>query len=651
MKNRFSKKILFSFFLTVISLLPTLGAYAQPISREVQQRLYYTAKVWGFLKNYHPLIQGCNRNADDILLTLLPKVINSVSDSQFNTILDSMFSYAGIVHSDTNVLPDLSSSEERNLNLSWFQDPIFSHANTAKMDSIYSDFRLDSNCYYGWSYDPSYPYIYLVNENQYSVPTSLQRDYRLLLLFRYWNIINYQYPYKYAMDIPWDSTLMDYIPKCLDVTSELDFHLFFAQLQTRLNDSHAFTSSSLFQNYFGTNYFPFAIRFTEGKTVITRVFDKSAGVKVGDVILAIDGVNIDHFRDSLRAYTNGSNSPAIDRNINNFLVCAKNINAIVKIDDGQGPRTLNLSRNYSPSQYSDSLYANQNPIWTILSHNVGYVDMGRLMPSMVDSMYAGLKKTQAIIFDVRNYPNGTMYDICDHILEDQTEFVRFTYPLPNFPGVLYYQEPGYFCGPSSTNDDWYQGKVLILINEETQSHAEFTVMSLQTHPNAVTIGSQTAGADGNVIAIDILSDLALYYTSIGVYYPDWSETQRIGIQPDIQVTPTVEGTRNGVDEVLNKALSLTSSVAELPLLDNNLHIYPNPAEEDFRLTLPTSIRGPITISITDILGNSIPKSNIGQTEYGNGEIQIQLNRLVLRGTYFLNVLGENYSGHIKLIKN
>jgi carboxyl-terminal processing protease len=44
----------------------------------------------------------------------------------------------------------------------------------------------------------------------------------------------------------------------------------------------------------------------------------------------------------------------------------------------------------------------------------------------------------------------------------------------------------------------YHGKVIILVNELTQSHAEFTVMALQAAPHSIVIGSQTAGADGNV---------------------------------------------------------------------------------------------------------------------------------------------------------
>jgi C-terminal processing protease CtpA/Prc len=43
-------------------------------------------------------------------------------------------------------------------------------------------------------------------------------------------------------------------------------------------------------------------------------------------------------------------------------------------------------------------------------------------------------------------------------------------------------------------------------------------------------------------------------SGIGVFYPDKRPTQRIGIVPDIEVSPTVEGIRRGRDEVLIAAV-------------------------------------------------------------------------------------------------
>ena len=81
-------------------------------------------------------------------------------------------------------------------------------------------------------------------------------------------------------------------------------------------------------------------------------------------------------------------------------------------------------------------------------------------------------------------------------------------------------------------------------------------MALQTAPNVVSIGSQTAGADGDVSLITFPGNYKTYMTGIGVYYPDGRETQRIGIVPDIEIKPTIEGLKLKRDEVLEKAIEV-----------------------------------------------------------------------------------------------
>jgi hypothetical protein len=81
-----------------------------------------------------------------------------------------------------------------------------------------------------------------------------------------------------------------------------------------------------------------------------------------------------------------------------------------------------------------------------------------------------------------------------------------------------------------------------------------TTMAFRTATDAIVIGSTTAGADGNVSTVPLPGGLSSYISGIGVFYPDRRPTQRIGILPDIQVTPTIEGIRAGRDELLEEAI-------------------------------------------------------------------------------------------------
>ena len=70
------------------------------------------------------------------------------------------------------------------------------------------------------------------------------------------------------------------------------------------------------------------------------------------------------------------------------------------------------------------------------------------------------------------------------------------------------------------------------------------------------IGSQTAGTDGNASQVVLPGGLGTIISGLGVYYPDGTETQRMGIVPDIEVKRTIQGVREQRDELLEKAIEL-----------------------------------------------------------------------------------------------
>jgi C-terminal processing protease CtpA/Prc len=79
-------------------------------------------------------------------------------------------------------------------------------------------------------------------------------------------------------------------------------------------------------------------------------------------------------------------------------------------------------------------------------------------------------------------------------------------------------------------------------------------MAFRTAPGAVVVGSTTAGADGNISMVPLPGGFYFYFSGLGVFYPDHTPTQRVGIVPNIWVTPTIEGIRTGHDEVLEEAI-------------------------------------------------------------------------------------------------
>ena len=159
-----------------------------------------------------------------------------------------------------------------------------------------------------------------------------------------------------------------------------------------------------------------------------------------------------------------------------------------------------------------------------------------------------------MIIDLRSYPLEPMVYIMDkYLLPFKTPFVKFSSGNTDYPGYFEYEK---IVKNGKSNKDYYKGKVIILINEITQSQAEFTAMALRTAPKAIVIGSTTAGADGNTSVIRLPGGILTIISGIGVFYPDGKQTQRIGIIPNIELKPSIKGITEGRDELVEKAIEV-----------------------------------------------------------------------------------------------
>ena len=165
-----------------------------------------------------------------------------------------------------------------------------------------------------------------------------------------------------------------------------------------------------------------------------------------------------------------------------------------------------------------------------------------------------LSNTKGIVIDLRCYPSEfIVFTLSKYLMPLPKEFVKFRTGSTEYPGLFTVND---YYKIGDTNKSYYKGKIVILVNETTQSSAEYHTMAFRTAPNATVIGSTTAGADGNVSSIYLPGGIFTYISGIGVLTPEGNETQRVGIIPDKEVKPTVKGFREGKDEVLNAAIEM-----------------------------------------------------------------------------------------------
>ena len=161
------------------------------------------------------------------------------------------------------------------------------------------------------------------------------------------------------------------------------------------------------------------------------------------------------------------------------------------------------------------------------------------------------KDARGIVIDIRNYPSTFVpFALGSYFVASTTPFVKFTTGSISNPGEFTFGPPINI----PKGDKTFNGKLVILLNEKSQSQAEYTAMAFRAGKNTTIIGSVTAGADGNVSSIYLPGNLRTMISGIGVFYPDGKKTQRVGIIPDIIIKPTIAGIKTGKDEVLLAAI-------------------------------------------------------------------------------------------------
>ncbi|KIC03805.1 peptidase S41 [Flavobacterium sp. JRM] len=524
--------------------------YAQTKLTETE-KLVGTCKVWGFLKYYHPKVANGDFNWDNQLLEVLPKIQQAETKKEFSLVLENWIDNLGTIKEIAPITPPKDVEYfDKNFDLSWFNNKLFSKKLSKKLKFI-EDNRFQTNEEIGPGYNP------FKNGNYFDLKYD-NKNSKILWMCMYWNLVEYFFPYKYLMDQKWDVTLEKTIPLVLESKNEDDFYTVIRKMAVKLDDSHvefAIYKQGRFED--DKRYFPASCKIIGNKMVVMEILGDSLaqadGIKIGSVITKVNDKTIKELITEYRDLYSASNEPVLLDKVVRKILSGYSDNVNVEFfEEGKYITKSMTWFNYHDSHRNEFMKGatKKKDKFKLLDNNIGYVNMGVIKVKHVPDMIEALKSTKAIIFDMRNYPNGTYEEIANFLNAHEENFAIYTYPDFSYPGRFKWTE-GTNCG--TENKDNYKGKVIVLLNEDSMSQAEWTAMCFQTAGNTTIIGSQTAGADGNVTELDF-KEFHTRYSGVGVYYPDKRETQRIGIVPDIEVKPTIEGIQKGKDEVLDRAL-------------------------------------------------------------------------------------------------
>lgn len=527
------------------------GIKIESLNENQVRNLNKLCKVWGFVKYYHPKVISSSVNWDFELFRVMPKVMETKDSNEVDKVLYNWINELGEVKEgsengskDVVMAPDIAWIKNDNYISKELSDLLVKLSKTyiSERDKAYVSFEKDSI------------FASFKNEKPYPNMTYDDDGYKLLSLFRYWNIIEYYYPYRDGIEEDWEGVLTEFIPKFIECKDSLSYKLTAAELTTKIHDSHAYTvdKRNELRRYWGFNAAPIKFQLVEDKVVITEIAEKYAKdckAQKGDVVLKLNDKDIFQVIKEKARYKSTSNNKEIIKDLFGYL-----------FNTSEDSLTLTLERDGKEIRENIKCYSLTNMFekaeqsHKLLEGNIGYINPGALAKGEIDKIMSEFKDTKGLIVDLRYYPSDPiMYTLGNYLMPKKVIFAKAAAANQAVPGEFD------FCGDMEVGKDnlnFYKGKVIIIINEYTQSQAEFTTMALRNAPNAQVIGSNSIGADGNVAVFNLPGAIETAISGIGIYNPDKSKTQRVGVKPDIYVKPTIHGIKEGRDELLEKAIEI-----------------------------------------------------------------------------------------------
>ena len=391
---------------------------------------------------------------------------------------------------------------------------------------------------------------------------------RLLAAFKTWGVLKYFFAYPDQMDEDWDNVFADALPAILNAKDARAYHLAIAAFVTHLKDSQAQVESAELSDYFGVAPPPLRLRIIDQKPVVTNIFDESAraaGIAIGDIVLKVDGEDIVERINHEAAYLSAATQQSLAALVMNRLLNGPDQSTAALVLRGTGgvQKEVKLVRRVS-FQAAMSHSWREGPVLKTLPGNIGYADLDRLTSAQVDELFTMFHNAKAIIFDMRGLPRDA--SIAPLVASRLARTVEAPAALINGPilfspavpsaGVVSFNASYFQLNSiSSSGSPRFDGKTVMLVDERTEGEAEKAALLFEAANHTTFIGSPSAGSNGDPSNFQLPGGITVFFSGHDIRHANSGQLQRLGLQPELLVKPSVQGIRQGRDEILERALA------------------------------------------------------------------------------------------------
>lgn len=531
------------FFLLILA---TNRLQAEPQRGDTAQ-LSQFIKIWGVLKYHHPAVSRGDFDMNAAFLDRYEQMSHTTTSSQFE--LDMLQWIAVLDQKNTPYKLRKNTESELYVDYSWITE----FKNEQLRNKLIQITQNENIGHHYAKLSKMTAYVALKDESTDFVFDKNNRAHQLLFYASFWNSMQFWNVNITLNDKKWGAILEQTLDLFLAQQPPLPFDEIKDQLLAQVKDSHS-DNIDISQIGERAKYFAaFRGRIVNDSLVVTDLLDfqKSSvdAIGLGDVIYQINGMPLKTYIDQHFDIAR-SNDLYVRGRIEKWLLLTSDtpelkVSILKKDSQTVEEKKIHLydNKTFDYSQHK-TLYTDYTPLYKNISEDIGYINLARITKSELGQAFKKLSNTKAIVIDIRNYPMGIRdSEIIDFLTTNQQRFIKIV--GPTFPGQRAVVDKNIlekFLGNISflkDNKKGYTGILVVLVDRNTISKAEFITLKLQKYHHTYTIGEQTGGAVMNTNTLKLLNGQSFTFTNDMAMDPDDNYTvQRNGIKLDKNIKET-----------------------------------------------------------------------------------------------------------------
>jgi tricorn protease len=277
---------------------------------------------------------------------------------------------------------------------------------------------------------------------------------------------------------------------------------------------------------------------------------KGLGLKAGDVILSIDGEELND-NANLSKILNGKVGESVVLKVTDKPDDAKaKVRRIEVTAMGRNRTTHNRTTSITELMYDRWVAKNAAKVSELSDGKLGYIHIPSMdeegLDRFVRSLYSDNYDKEAIVLDVRFNGGGYTHDQVLNYLGGKEH------------AIFRNRDGGSGLVLRSSDRKWHKPAVL-LINNRSYSDAEIFPNAFRTLELGKLVGEPTGGFVIGTMGVRLIDGSTFRIPRIGVYTTKGVNMEKEGVKPDVLIEPHPDQLAKGIDSQLEKAVEVVKA--------------------------------------------------------------------------------------------